>query len=136
MTPPLKCAVIGVGYFGAFHAEKYKHLEDVDLVAVSDLNEKVGASCAIHCQTEFVKDYRKLLGHVEAVTVATSTSSHHEVAKFFLENGVHVFVEKPIARTQTEAEELCELAEKNNLKLQVNHIERFNPTFISAKEYY
>ena len=133
MNSPLKCAVVGVGYFGKFHAQKYAALEETDLVAVSDLNEEVGGACAKENNTKFIKDYRQLLGKIEAVSVATPTSFHYEVTKFFLENGVHVFVEKPITRTSEEAEKLCELAERKNLKLQVNHIERFNPALLSIK---
>ena len=130
----LRCAVVGVGRFGRFYAQKYVHLEETELVAVCDLDKGVGETCAKECQTLYVEDYRELLGLVEAVTVATHTASHYEVARFFLENGVHVYVEKPITQTYWEGRELCELAEKNNLKLQVNHIERLNPALLFARE--
>lgn len=134
MSSPLKCAVVGVGYLGKFHAQKYANLEESELVAVSDINEEVGTTCARELKTPFFKNYRDLVGQVEAVTIATTTSSHYEVAKFFLENGVHVHVEKPMTATSVEGEELCELAEKNNLKLQVGHVERFNSALVSARE--
>lgn len=134
MNAPLKCAVIGVGHFGKFHAQKYMQLQEVDLVALSDINEKVGWGCAKECGTLFIKDYRELLGRVDAVTVATNTSAHYEVAKFFLENGVHVYVEKPITQAYWQGVELCKLADRNHLKLQVNHIERLNPALISARQ--
>lgn len=131
---PLRAAVVGVGYLGRFHAQKYKAIENANLVAVCDLNAEQGQKVASELGTCFVPDYRELIGQVDAVTVASTTSSHFEIAKFFLENGVHVHVEKPMTTTSREGEELCELAEKSNLKLQVGHVERFNPALISAQK--
>ena len=134
MSFPLKCAVVGVGYLGKFHAQKYMTLEESELVAMADINEEVGTRCAREWNVPFFKDYRDLLGRVEAVTVATPTSSHYEVAKFFLEHGVHVHVEKPMTVTSVEGEKLCELAERSRLKLQVGHVERFNTALVSVRE--
>jgi predicted dehydrogenase len=130
----LRVAVVGVGYLGRFHAEKYLRIPGVSLVAVADLDARRGAAVATTCETEFVADYRALLGRVDAVTVAASTSAHYELARFFLEHGVHVLVEKPIARSSEEALVLTELAERNRLKLQVGHVERFNPALLAARE--
>jgi predicted dehydrogenase len=79
-------------------------------------------------------DHRELLGKVDAVTIAASTSEHFALAKFFLDNGVHVLVEKPMTRTSAEAAVLATLAEERNLKLQVGHVERFNPALLAARE--
>src|SRR5690606_10816886 len=84
--------------------------------------------------TQAFDDYRALVGRIDAVTIAASTSEHYSLAKFFLENGVHVLVEKPMTRTSAEAAELTALAEQRGLKLQVGHVERFNPALVSARE--
>ncbi len=129
----LRVAVVGVGYLGRFHAHKYAALPAADLVAVCDLREAVGRDVADELSTTFCGDYRKLLGKVDAVTVAASTAAHFELTRFFLEHGVHVFVEKPMTPTSREAIALTELAEERNLKLQVGHVERFNPALLSAR---
>jgi predicted dehydrogenase len=130
----LRCAVIGVGYLGRFHAQKYKLIDSVDLVAVSDTRPERGHEIAKELSVEFVGDYKKLKGQVDAVTVAASTSNHYEITKWCLENKISVFVEKPITVTSIEAKELCDIAKKNSLTLQVGHVERFNPAMVSAKK--
>ncbi len=130
----LRVAVVGVGYLGRFHAQKYAALPAAELVAVCDLRESVGQAVAGELGTASCIDYRELLGKVDAVTVAASTAAHFELTRFFLENGVHVFVEKPMTPTSREAVVLTELAEKRDLKLQVGHVERFNPALLSARD--
>jgi predicted dehydrogenase len=129
----LRAAVVGVGYLGRFHAEKYRALDDVDLVGVSDLDAGAGRAVAQSVGTAFFADHRELVGKVDAVTIAASTSAHFELARFFLEHGVHVLVEKPMTRTSAEAAVLTELADRRGLKLQVGHVERFNPALLSAR---
>ena len=130
----LRAAVIGVGYLGKFHAQKYKLISEVTLSAISDLNVEHGKNLAQELETTFFKDYRELKGKVDLVTIASSTPSHYEIAKFFLENGVHVMVEKPMTTTVSEGKELVGLAKKRNLRFQVGHVERFNPAMRSAQE--
>ncbi len=134
----LRCAVIGVGYLGRFHAQKYKALADgssnVELVGVCDASPERSAQIADELKTRSFTNYRELIGQVDAVTVAASTRTHFEIAKFFLENGVHVHVEKPMTATIAEGEELVRIAREKNLKLQVGHVERFNAALTSAKE--
>ena len=130
----LRCAVVGVGYLGRFHAQKYAEIADATLVGVCDLREEQGQAVADELGVKWFPNYQDLKGQVDAVTIASTTSSHYEIAKYFLDNGVHVHVEKPMTNTSPEGEELCQLAEKNGLKLQVGHIERFNPAFVAAKE--
>jgi predicted dehydrogenase len=84
--------------------------------------------------TRYFADHRELAGLVDAVTIAASTSAHFALAKFFLEHGVHVLIEKPMTRTSRESAELNELAARRGLKLQVGHVERFNPALLSARE--
>ena len=129
MTQKLKTAVIGVGHLGKEHARVYHSIEQCELVAVCDTNETNGQAIAEKYGARFVKDFRELLGEVEAVSVATPTVNHHEATCAFLEAGVSVLVEKPISRTLEEADEMIWLAETNKVVLQVGHIERFNPAF-------
>ena len=130
----LKAAVVGVGYLGRFHAQKYRALAGVELVGVCDLDAAAGRAVADGVGARYFGDYRELAGKVDAVTIAASTSAHFEIAKFFLEHGVHVLVEKPMTRTSHEGAVLTELAATRGLKLQVGHVERFNPALLSARE--
>jgi predicted dehydrogenase len=130
----LRAAVVGVGYLGRFHAQKYRALDGVELVGVCDLDATAGRAVADSVATRYFADYRELAGRVDAVTIAASTTAHFALAKFFLEHGVHVLVEKPMTRTSREAAELNELAARRGLKLQVGHVERFNPALLSARE--
>ena len=130
----LRTAVIGAGRLGRFHAQKYAALEDVDLVAVCDLNaERARRVAAVH-DTGFTADHRELLGRIDAVTIAADTLSHFHLARFFLENGVHVLVEKPMTATSAQGRELTRIADRSGLRLQVGHVERFNPALLSARE--
>jgi predicted dehydrogenase len=133
MTKPLKLAVIGVGHLGREHARVCAALETAELVAVCDTNEAQGRAIAEKYGTRFVADYRELLDAVEAVSIATPTVNHHEVACAFLDKGIHALVEKPIARTLAEADEMIALAAARNVVLQVGHIERFNPAFVALQ---
>ncbi|MDD1617639.1 MAG: Oxidoreductase domain protein, partial [Methylococcaceae bacterium NSP1-2] len=126
----LKCAVIGTGYLGKFHAEKYALLPDCELVAVVDINEQAALAVAEKHGAQALTDYSSLLGTVDAVSIVVPTTLHHQVAKDFLNAGVHVLVEKPITVTVAEADELIAIAEAKNLILQVGHLERFNPAIL------
>jgi len=126
--------VVGVGYLGRFHAQKYARNESADLIGVCDLNETAGRAVADELGCQYFADYRELAGAVEAVSIAASTPVHFELAKFFLENNVHVFVEKPMTVTSAEAAALNAIAEARDLRLQVGHIERFNPALLAARE--
>lgn len=133
-TRPIRVAVIGIGYLGRIHAQKYLGLPQVELVGVSDRRTDAGREFADSFGVEFFTEPRALLGRVDAVTVATSTPAHFEIAKLFLDNGVHVFVEKPLTTTSAQARTLTEFAERARLKLQVGHVERFNPALLSARD--
>jgi len=130
----IRAAVVGAGRLGRFHAQKYASLEDVELVGVCDLNRDTGEELAKAHGTTSYADHRELVGNTDAVTIATDTAAHFELARFFLENGIHVLVEKPMTTTSSEGRVLTELAEKNDLRLQVGHVERFNPALLSALE--
>lgn len=128
----LRIAVVGVGYLGRFHAQKYKAISRAELVGVYDVNPQRGQEVAKELGVDFFNSIQDLTGKVDAVAVAATTSSHFEICKYLLEHKIHVIVEKPITSTSVEGEQLCALAKQNNLKLQVGHVERFNPALISA----
>lgn len=129
MKKRIKTAVIGVGHLGREHARVLASLKTSELVAVCDTNEAAGQAIAERFGVRFVRDFRDLLDGVEAVSIATPTINHHETACACLAAGLHVLVEKPIARTIEEADEMIRLAGERGLTLQVGHIERFNPAF-------
>lgn len=122
----LRTAVIGTGYLGKFHAEKFKQLPHSKLVAVCDVDFEKCSEIAQSHQVDAVHDYRSLIGLVDAVSIAAPTALHHEIGLFFLNHGVHVLVEKPITRSITEADELIQAAKTHKVVLQVGHLERFN----------
>ncbi|HTE41070.1 MAG TPA: Gfo/Idh/MocA family oxidoreductase [Steroidobacteraceae bacterium] len=128
----LRTAVIGVGYLGRFHAQKYRQLPGSTLVGVVDASAETAQKVAAELQTTAFTDYRQLLGKVDAVSIAVPTPMHFQVAKEFLETGVHVLVEKPITTTVAEADELIAIAARKSCVLQVGHLERFNPAIVAA----
>ena len=127
----LKCAVIGTGYLGKFHAEKYANLPDCELVAVVDINEETAKTIAEKHNAQALTDYTTLLGKVDAVSIVVPTTLHYQVAKDFLNAGAHVLIEKPITTTVEQADELIAIAKEKNLILQVGHLERFNPAVLA-----
>lgn len=128
----LRTAVIGVGYLGKFHAQKYRQLPESELIGVVDADASTAQRVASELQTQALTDYAPLLGKVDAVSIVVPTPLHYQVAKDFLSRGVHVLVEKPITTTIAEADELIALAAQHGCVLQVGHLERFNPTIVAA----
>ena len=126
MQSPLRVGVIGVGYLGRYHAEKYAALPETRLVGVADLAWERGREVAKALGTEAFADYRLLFPQVEAVSVAVNTKDHYLVVREALEAGLHVLVEKPLTATVAEADDLLRLAEKHDRLLMVGHLERFN----------
>jgi len=123
--------VIGTGYLGKFHAEKYASLADCELVAVVDINAEAAQRVAEKHGAQALTDYHALLGKVDAVSIVVPTTLHYQVAKDFLNNGAHILVEKPITVTVAQADELIALAKEKNRILQVGHLERFNPAILA-----
>ena len=128
----LRCAVVGAGYLGRFHAQKYAALADCELVGVADPSPEARERLQAELGATGFADHRDLLGAVDAVSIATPTALHHAVARDFLEAGAHVLVEKPITSTADEARELIELAARGRRVLQVGHLERFNPVIVAV----
>ena len=129
----IRAAVIGVGYLGRFHAQKYAQLDACELVAVVDGREDVRNAVAAEVKCRAVADYRELLGAVDAVSVATPTPAHFAIADAFLEAGAHVLVEKPITETPEQARALIARAHGKQRILQVGHLERFNAAILAAE---
>jgi predicted dehydrogenase len=134
MTEPLSAGVIGVGYLGRFHAEKYAALPGVVLAGVADLDGVRARAVAQALNTRACRDYRELLRQVTAVSVAVPTTAHFAVVKDCLEAGCHVLVEKPLAVTVAEADELVRLARERETLLMVGHLERFNSAMEELKK--
>ena len=135
MSSKLRAGVIGVGYLGKFHAQKYKNNSQVELFGVCDGRKEQATKIASELGVVAFTTAQEMLSKVDLVTIAASTAAHYDLAKIFLQNGIHVNVEKPIAATVTQAEELVNLAAQKNLKLAVGHIERFNPAIIELKKH-
>jgi predicted dehydrogenase len=129
----IRAAVIGVGYLGRFHAQKYAQAEDCELIAVVDARAEAREQVAAELGTRAVADYRELLGAVDAVSVVTPTPAHFAITRDFLGVGAHVLVEKPITETAAEARELIALAAAGAQVLQVGHLERFNSAILAAE---
>jgi len=119
--------VVGVGYLGKFHAEKYASSSKAKLIGIVDIDElrvnEIGAALAAPAYT----DYRNLFGKVQCVSIAVPTRLHYQVARDFIDAGIDVLVEKPLTASIAEARELVAAAQKKNVLLQVGHLERFNP---------
>lgn len=131
----IRAAVIGVGYLGRFHAQKYAQAAGCELLAVVDARAQAREQVATELSTRPLADYRELLGAVDAVSVVTPTPMHFAIARDFLAAGAHVLVEKPITETAAEARELIALAARGGRILQVGHLERFNSAILAAEPY-
>ena len=130
----LRVGVIGVGYLGQFHAEKYSRMNDVELVGVVDIDKNRAETVAKKVNTKPYTDYTSLFGNVDAVSIAAPTSVHFVIARDFLKKNIDIMIEKPITETIAEADELIHLAESRDLIIQVGHLERFNPAIVALKD--
>lgn len=129
----IRVGVIGVGYLGRFHAQKYAAMDDVELAGVADVDQKRAEAVAKECGTVAFTDYRELLKQVDAVSIVVPTVYHHKVALSCLELGIDILLEKPMTVTLEEADALNCLAEEKQLILQVGHLERFNPAVLAVQ---
>jgi predicted dehydrogenase len=132
----LRTAVIGVGSLGQHHARNYDEISlkgTTQFIGVCDSNETQAITIAEKFLSKPFTDWRDLLDKVDAVSIVTPTETHCEIACAFLERGVSVLVEKPIARTLEEADKMIETAQKSGAKLMVGHLERFNPAMVALR---
>lgn len=130
----LKAGVIGVGYLGRFHAQKYAMLENVELVGVADINEENAKKVAEEVGCEAFTDYKELLDKIDIASIVVSTPYHHKVGKDCLNKGIDILLEKPMTTTVEEADELIKIAEENGKLIQVGHLERYNPAVVALKD--
>jgi UDP-N-acetylglucosamine 3-dehydrogenase len=125
----INCAVIGLGNMGKHHARVYGQLELANLVGVADIDPQRGEQIGnrFHCNS--YTDFRNMIEneYIDAVSIAVPTSMHQEVAIFCIERGIHLLLEKPIAATLKEAENISNAAQNKGVILQIGHIEHFNP---------
>ena len=131
----IKVAVIGAGNMGKNHIRIYSEMNNVELIGVVDLNNKIGKEIANKFNTNYFSDYKEVVDKVNAVSIVVPTKFHYGIAKEFLNSGVNVLIEKPITINLNEADEIIGLADKNKLILQVGHVERFNPAIIELSKY-
>ena len=130
-----KVGVIGVGHLGSLHAKMFLQIPGVELVGLLDTDTDRAAKIAKELKTRSFDTLDHLLENVEAVSIAATTSTHAMLARRAIECGVHVFIEKPITSTIAEAQELIALAKDRGVKIQVGHIERFNPALLALEKY-
>jgi predicted dehydrogenase len=128
---PKRFAVVGVGHLGRYHAEKYAGISDVELVAVVDTDGARAREIANKHGCQALEDHRALRGRIDAASVVVPTVAHHRVAKDLLAAGIDVLIEKPIAASLEEADDLIRTAEENKVLLQVGHVERFNQALVA-----
>lgn len=130
----LRTGVIGVGYLGQFHAEKYSRNPRAVLAGIVDADRARASLVADKVRTLLFSSVEEIIGKVDALSIVVPTVHHYRVAKQCLEQGIHLLVEKPVTETLEQADELVHLAERRGLVLQVGHIERFNPAIRAVKE--
>ncbi|MBN1326653.1 MAG: Gfo/Idh/MocA family oxidoreductase [Candidatus Cloacimonetes bacterium] len=130
----VRMGIVGVGQFGQNHARILSECKECQFMGLYDRDRKRAREISDRLQVHMYPDFDSLLNEIDALAVVVTTISHYELARKALEKGIHVFVEKPITAELWEAEELNELAGKLNLKLQVGHIERFNPVVLQIED--
>ncbi len=135
VTGKVRTAVVGAGKMGAIHAKVYHQLPQSDLVAIIDTDKSKARHLARKYKCSYSDNCEEVLGNVDAVTISTPTICHLELAKLFIENGKAVLIEKPLAVTVNEAQQIVELAEKHNVTVAVGHSERCNPVVQAMKQF-
>ncbi len=131
----LRVGVVGVGYLGKFHAEKYARMPEVELVGVADIDARRAEEVARQLDTRAFSDHRRLLGKVDAVSVVVPTPEHFTVSMDFLSHDVDVLIEKPITTSLAQADELIRVSDERGLIVQIGHLERYNPAVIALRDY-
>lgn len=134
MSDKIRVAVIGVGHLGSIHAKVYQEIPNCILTTVCDTDTRCLNQVSSELNVPGYTDYHQLFDKVDAVSITCPTKLHYRIAYDFLKHKIHTLVEKPFTQTLKEADSLIKLAKKNNLKLQVGHVERFNPAFTAAQK--
>jgi len=131
----IKIGIIGTGHLGKLHVKMFKQIFECEVIGLYDSNVQTAKEVAQEFNVKVFDTLDELLNEIQAASIAVNTTSHHYIAKKCLEKGIHIFVEKPITASISEAEELVQLSNQKKLNLQVGHIERFNPAIISLEKY-
>jgi predicted dehydrogenase len=130
----LKVGVFGVGHLGKFHLNNWKEIPEVELVGFFDPNDETAEEVQAKYQVRRFENEDKLIAASDAIDIIAPTNFHFELCEKAIRKGRHVFVEKPLANTMDEAHRLVKLAQESDIKLQVGHVERFNPAFLALKD--
>lgn len=130
----MKVGVLGVGHLGQHHARNYMEMDSTELIGIFDIDQKRVQEIAEKNSCNVFESAQKLIAKVDALNIATPTTTHYKYAKQCLQAGKHVLIEKPICSELSQAKELVEIARSHNLKIQVGHIERFNPAVLSLSD--
>jgi predicted dehydrogenase len=130
----LKIGVFGVGHLGKFHLNNWKEIKDVEVVGFYDPSDDAAQDVTEKYQLPRFLDAERLIDAVDVIDVIAPTNYHFDLAKMAIRKGKHVFLEKPMAHTMQEAQELVNLVQESRIKLQVGHVERFNPAFLGVRQ--
>ena len=130
----LKVGVFGVGHLGKFHLNNWKEIDGIELIGFYDPSDAIATAVSKQYNLKRFKHVNDLIEVIDAADIVAPTTYHYELCKKVLLNSKHVFVEKPLANSMEEAKELVKLAKEGNIKMQVGHVERFNPAFLALKD--
>ena len=131
----VRVGIVGAGHLGRIHTRLIKNVPQAKLSCIAEPQPLLQRQMLDEYNCQVVSDYRKIVDDVDAVVIATPTVTHHEVASFFLERGIHTLIEKPMTHCVEQARELVEIAEQNNATVQIGHVEHFNPAVRKALEF-
>ncbi len=134
-TKTVKVGVIGVGHLGQHHVKHFANLPNTKLMGVFDSNPQRNSEIANLYNTNSYNSIKEILDDCDALSIVTPTPEHAKVAELCINNGKHVFIEKPITKTVEEADHLLSLTKENGIVIQVGHIERLNPALLALKDY-
>ncbi len=129
----LNIGVVGVGHLGKWHAQQLQAIPAANLTGVFDIDSRRAEEVAAEFHTRAFSSFESLLEKVDALSIVTPTTTHYDFARQALKNGKHIFLEKPITESVEQGEELVDMAQKEHLKIQVGHIERFNPAILALE---
>jgi len=131
----LKIGLIGLGHLGKIHLKCIREIEEIHFQGIYDVDIEIAKELSAQYQIPAYKSYETLLDDIDAIVIVTPTTTHFDLAKKAIEKGKHCFIEKPVTSTLEEANALIALQEKYGVKVQVGHVERFNPAFLAASPY-
>lgn len=131
----LKAGLVGAGHLGKIHLRLLNQSEKYELVGFYDSDAENGKKLQQEFGYKYYNDLDQLLSEIQVLDIVTPTLFHYEYAKKAIEKGIHFFIEKPVTQTLEQAEELIRLCEEKNIKVQVGHVERYNPAYIATKSY-